>query len=96
MKTERAFKNSPGTGGTLVDVARAAGVSSATVSRCLNSPEIVRPALKVKVEAAIRQLHYVPHAAARSLASRISRMIGAIFPSLESALFGGALEALQS
>ncbi len=96
MKTEGAFKNSLSTGATLEDVARVAGVSPATVSRCLNTPEIVRPALKVKVEAAIRELHYVPHAAARSLASRRSRMIGAIFPSLDSALFGGALEALQS
>ena len=81
---------------TQEDVARAAGVSAATVSRCLNRPDIVRPALQAKVEAAIRALDYVPHGAARSLASRRSRMIGAIFPSLDSALFGGALEALQS
>lgn len=71
-------------------------MSPATVSRCLNNPEIVRPVLKAKVEAAIRALDYVPHGAARSLASRRSRMIGAIFPSLYSDLFGGALEALQN
>jgi len=94
--TESAFGGVEGNGATLDDVARAAGVSAATVSRCLNNPEIVRPVLKAKVEAAIRALDYVPHGAARSLASRRSRMIGAIFPSLSSDLFGGALEALQN
>ena len=93
MDDEGAFRIA---GATQEDVARAAGVSPATVSRCLNNPEIVRPALKAKVEAAIQELDYVPHGAARSLASRRSRMIGAIFPSLDSALFGGALEALQN
>ena len=94
--TESAFGKGGRNGATLDDVARAAGVSAATVSRCLNTPEIVRPALKAKVEQAIRALDYVPHGAARSLASRRSRMIGAIFPSLYSDLFGGALEALQN
>lgn len=93
MEEEGAFST---TGATQEDVARAAGVSPATVSRCLNNPEIVRPAVKARVETAMRALDYVPHGAARSLASRRSRMIGAIFPSLDSALFGGALEALQS
>ena len=96
MNSDPAVAVEEATGATLDDVAREAGVSPATVSRCLNSPEIVRPALKAKVEAAIAKLDYVPHGAARSLASRRSRMIGAIFPSLDSALFGGALEALQS
>ena len=82
-------------GATLDDVARLAGVSPATVSRCINSPGLVRPALKAKVDAAIRQLDYVPHGAARTLATRRSRMIGAIFPTLDSTLFGGTLEALQ-
>jgi len=83
-------------GVTIDDVARQAGVSPATVSRCLNKPDLVRPALKARVDEAVRALDYVPHGAARSLASRRSRMIGAVFPSLDSALFGGALEALQT
>ena len=95
MTAEGAFRNRGKSGATLDDVAQLAGVSSATVSRCLNRPDLVRPALKAKVEEAVRQLDYVPHGGARSLASRKSRMIGAIFPTLDSTLFGGALEALQ-
>ena len=95
INSEHAFKTATGSGTTLEDVAREAGVSPATVSRCLNNPGIVRPLLKAKVDAAIEKLDYVPHGAARSLASRRSRLIGAIFPSLDSALFGGTLEALQ-
>lgn len=79
----------------LDDVARAAGVSPATVSRCLNNPGIVRAAIREQVMAVIDELGYVPHAAARALASRRSRTIGAIFPSLESSLFGGTIGALQ-
>ena len=81
---------------TLDDVAHAAKVSPATVSRCLNNPNIVSSVLKSRVQAAIEELQYVPDGAAQALASRRSRMLGAVFPSLDSSLFGGTLEALQS
>ncbi len=80
---------------TIQDVARAAGVSPATVSRCLNKPGAVSEARRARVDAAIRALEYVPHGAARTLASRRSRMMGAVFPSLDSSLFGGVLDVLQ-
>lgn len=96
MKNDGAFKEHRGRSATLEDVAEAAGVSPATVSRYLNNPEIVSRSRRARVKAAIDKLNYVPHGAARSLASRRSRMIGAVFPSLESTLFGGALEALQT
>ncbi len=81
---------------TLGDVARVAGVSPATVSRCLNNPDIVRPEIRNNVMAVIDTLGYVPHAAARALASRRSRTIGAVLPSLESSLFGGTVGSLQA
>jgi LacI family transcriptional regulator len=83
--------NSP----TLEDVARHAGVSSATVSRYLNNPEVVSERSKSKIDRAIRSLNYVIHAAARTLASKRSRMIGAIVPSLDNNLFGHSLEVFQ-
>ncbi len=81
---------------TLEDVARAVGVSAATVSRYVNDPGRVREALRDPIQRAIDELAYVPHGGARSLASRRSRMIGAVFPSLQTSLFGGALDALQN
>lgn len=81
---------------TLGDVASEAGVSSATVSRYLNNPALVSQRSKQKIAEAIATLNYVPHAAARALASRRSRMIGAVLPSLDSSLFGVTLESFQT
>lgn len=80
---------------TLSDVAKLAGVSPATVSRCINEPQSVRQERREKVQKAIDELGYVPHGAARALASNRTRLIGAVFPSLDTTLFGGMLEALQ-
>lgn len=61
---------------TVEDVARAAGVSRQTVSNALNSPEIVRPATRERVQRAIAELGYRPHAAARRLRTRRSSTLG--------------------
>ena len=81
---------------TMGDVAITAGVAPATVSRYLNNPHLVSDRNKKKITKAIKLLNYVPHAAARSLSSNRSRMIGAIVPSLDSSLFGRALEVFQN
>ena len=79
----------------LQDIAAAAGVSTATVSRVLNSPVDVRPALREKVETQIRALGYVRHGAARALASARSHTIGAVIPTLESAIFASGVNAVE-
>lgn len=61
---------------TLMDVARAAGVSRQTVSNVLHAPEKVRPATREKVERYVRLLSYEPNRQAQSLARSASRMIG--------------------
>ena len=61
---------------TVEDVARAAGVSRQTVSNVVNSPAIVKPATRERVQAAIAQLGYRPHSAARMLRTRRSSTIG--------------------
>ncbi|MWV48484.1 LacI family DNA-binding transcriptional regulator [Rathayibacter sp. VKM Ac-2803] len=61
---------------TVADVARVAGVSRQTVSNVLNSPAIVRAATRERVEAAIADLNYRPHASARRLRTRKSGTIG--------------------
>lgn len=76
-------------------VAEHAGVSTASISRALNNPESVSPALRLKVDAAIAALGYIPDAAARALSSRRTRTIGAIVPTVDNAMFARGIEALQ-
>ncbi len=77
------------------DVASAAGVSTATVSRVLNRPQSVREALRAQVLEAVARLGYVPHAGARALKLQRSGTVGAIFPTIDNAIFAQAIDALQ-
>ncbi len=80
---------------TLEHVAKQAKVSTATVSRCFNAPERVRPALRQRVRDAVEALGYTPHGAARALASHRSNTIGAVVPTLDNAIFATVIETLQ-
>lgn len=79
----------------LRDVARAAGVSTATVSRAINRPEIVSDELRTRISAVIEHLGWVPDGAARALATRRSGAVGAVFPTLSHGDFARAATALQ-
>lgn len=79
----------------LGDVAAHAGVSTATVSRYLADPEQVRPERRDRIRMSIQALGYIPHAAARALASKRTYMIGAIVPTLDNAIFARGIQALQ-
>jgi LacI family transcriptional regulator len=63
---------------TLYDVARAAGVSTATVSRVVHGNERVRPATRQRVLDVIDELGYVPDAAAQSMAWQRKEVIGLV------------------
>lgn len=78
------------------DIARQAGVSTATVSRFLNKPESVGSELRAKISSIVRETGYIPHASARALSSRRTRTIGAIVPTIDNAMFAQGLQALQS
>ncbi|CAD6557784.1 LacI family DNA-binding transcriptional regulator [Paraburkholderia sabiae] len=80
---------------TLVDVARLAEVSIASVSRVLNNPDKVTPDIRTRVEAAIRRLGFVPNGAARALRSTKARLVGAIIPTLNYAIYARMVESLQ-
>ena len=79
----------------LSDVARFAGVSTASVSRAINFPDQVSPGLRDRVEKAALLLHWVPNGAAKALASLRSRTIGALIPTLGHQNFAALVEALQ-
>ena len=65
------------------DVAARAGVSHQTVSRVLNTPELVRPETQERVRAAIEELGYRRNLSARALATNRTRLIGVIDPSIQ-------------
>jgi DNA-binding LacI/PurR family transcriptional regulator len=72
---------------TLELVARAAGVSRATVSRVVNGSTQVSPRVTQRVVEAIERLGYVPNRAARSLASRRTDVVALIVPETTSTVF---------
>jgi LacI family transcriptional regulator len=80
---------------TLEDVARRAGVSTASVSRFLNTPDRVRQERRDRIESAVSALGYVPHGAARALASQRTQTIGAVIPTLDNAIFAKGVQAFQ-
>ena len=80
---------------TLSDVAKRAGVSTATVSRCLNSPDRVIQTTRDRVMEAVQELGYAPNFAARVMAAQRSNTIGAIIPTMENAIFARGLQAFQ-
>lgn len=79
----------------LDDVARVARVSLATASRAMSAPDLVKPATLARVLEAARLLGYVPHGAARALASRRTHTIGAVIPTLDNPIFANSTQALQ-
>ncbi len=80
---------------TLQDVATKAGVSTATVSRCLNTPEIVVEETRTRVMAAVKALGYAPNFSARSLVAKRTLTIGAVIPTMENAIFAEGIQAVQ-
>lgn len=90
----RARKHS-GASVRLRDVARYAGVSTASVSRTINSPHLVSDDLRERVSRASQLLNWVPNGAAKALASLRSRTIGALIPTLGHQNFATLVEAIQ-
>ncbi|MGR3493020.1 MAG: LacI family DNA-binding transcriptional regulator, partial [Shimia sp.] len=80
---------------TLEDVAQAAGVSTATVSRCLNGTGKVSPKTREKVEGAIRALGYAPNFGAQALAAKRTNTFGAVVPTMDNAIFARGVQAFQ-
>jgi DNA-binding LacI/PurR family transcriptional regulator len=85
MSTKQGRK---GRGVTMDDVAKAAGVSQATVSRVVNGNPRVNSTTKRLVERTIDRLGFVPNVAARSLVTRRSDSIGVLIPEPTARVFG--------
>lgn len=81
---------------TIKDVARLAEVSISTVSRYLNGNTKIEPLSRMRIEKAIRELEYMPNAAARSLKKQETRVIGIIVSDIANAFFINICKALES
>jgi LacI family gluconate utilization system Gnt-I transcriptional repressor len=79
---------------TLRDVAKLAGVAPITASRALNTPDAVSPQILARVRDAVERTGYVPNILAGGLASRQSRLVAAVVPTLSSPVFLEMIEAL--
>lgn len=77
---------------TLDDVAKLAGVSPITVSRVLNHPDKVAAKTLEKVRKAIALTGYVPNLLAGGLASRRSRLIAGIVPSIANTVYAETIK----
>lgn len=79
---------------TINDIAREAGVSTATVSRVINHLSVSEEK-KARVEAAIKKLDYTPNAMARGLMSKSSRAIGVLTTSMSNQYYMEITEAIE-
>jgi len=81
---------------TIADVARRAGVSIATVSRVINQTAPVAEDTACRVRAAIAELYYIPHAAAKGLASRKTHTLGLLVPLITTDFFAPTLRGVEA
>ena len=81
---------------TIRDVAKKAGVSVATVSRYINSSAPVSVDVSDRLEQVMTEMKYVPHAAARNLASRKTRVVGLLSNSLHNDFFVPLLNGVEA
>ncbi|WP_299482641.1 LacI family DNA-binding transcriptional regulator [uncultured Roseibium sp.] len=80
---------------TIKDVARKAGVSVGTVSRVLAKNETVKHPLKLKVQAAMKELDYKPNLAARALRTNSIDVIGLVVPDITNPFFAQLVKNIE-
>jgi LacI family transcriptional regulator len=81
---------------TIRDVARQADVSVATVSRYINQNVPVSPEVADRLDKVMAELRYVPHAAARHLASRKTRVVGLLLNHMHNDFFVPLLKGVEA
>ncbi|WP_329100351.1 LacI family transcriptional regulator [Micromonospora sp. NBC_01699] len=97
---------SPGDGGgtegvrrarpvTITDIARVTGVVPSTVSRALNKPGRVNPATRDRIQAAARELNYVPNSQARALISGRTGTIAVLVSDVTNPFYFGLIRGAQ-
>lgn len=80
---------------SIADVARAAEVSIATVSRVVNNPSLVAPTTRARVLEAVRRLGYQPNPIARALMTNRSRIVGVALPDIAGEFYSEILRGAE-
>lgn len=81
---------------TIKDVARTAGVSTATVSAVINESAYVSPGLRARVLEAVRDLGYAPSQAARRLRTGVSELIAIVVADLSNPFYARVVCAAEA
>jgi DNA-binding LacI/PurR family transcriptional regulator len=80
---------------TIYDVARLAGVSTATVSRSLNGTGQIAPGTRAAIDAAVEQLGYRPNTIARSLVTKSTQTIALLLPDITNPFYAALVSGIQ-
>jgi DNA-binding LacI/PurR family transcriptional regulator len=88
--------NKESTSITIQQVAREAGVSTATVSRVINKSDAVSPELALQVRKVIDQLGYKPNRSARNLRAGKVRKVGVLFADIQNPFFTSVLAGIEA
>jgi LacI family transcriptional regulator, repressor for deo operon, udp, cdd, tsx, nupC, and nupG len=95
MKRRRTSKGIPSAQPTMSDVARRAGVSTATVSRAISQPERVSPQFRRRIQKVVRELGYTINVSARSLRRNDTGMILVVVPDIGNPFFSKLLKGIE-
>ena len=77
------------------DIAKLAGVSTATVSRTIHSPHKVLPETRARVDQILKKHNYIYNATAGDLSRQKTRVIGLLVPTTKSPVFANSVFAIQ-
>lgn len=89
------LRTAPLRSATIADVAALAGVSTATVSRALSRPGLLREATLARVMGAVRQTGYMPNVAARNLRGRRTMVVLVVLPDIANPFFADVLRGIE-
>jgi len=90
-----ASGNAPVRGRTVKEIAAAANVSVATVSRALQRPEVVSETTRLHIQEVVRRLGYTPNALARNLRTARTRLIIALLPDIANPFFSEVIRGIE-
>ena len=80
---------------SIKDIAKQVNMSTATVSRYLNNPEIVSESAREKISEAIKKLEYSPNSIARSLTKKNSYTIGIMISDIQNTFYPPVLRGIE-